>query len=76
MCTVSVVDRSDAHSLLRAGRAHSHSCDACNEYSRDSGVEIQPGDFGGTRILCKTATRLAKQTRPVGGENEVFNCVR
>lgn len=39
--------------------------DSCDEYSRDSGVEIQPGDFGGTRILCKTATRLAKQTRPM-----------
>lgn len=39
--------------------------DSCNGYSRDSGVEIQPGDFGGTRILCKTATRLAKQTRPM-----------
>jgi hypothetical protein len=36
-------------------------CDLLGEYSRDSGVEIQPGDFWGTRILCKTATRLAKQ---------------
>jgi len=45
-----------------------------SEYSRDSGVEIQPGDFGGTRTLCKTATRLAKQTRPVKGKGEGFNC--
>jgi hypothetical protein len=38
----------------------------------DSGVEIQPGDLRGTRVLCKTATRLAKQTRPIRGEGEGF----
>jgi len=38
----------------------------------DSGVEIQPGDFWGTRVLCKTATRLAKKRSPMGGEGEVL----
>lgn len=42
------------------------------QHSRDSGVEIQPGDFGGTRVLCKTATRLAKQTRPYEVSDEGF----
>jgi len=38
----------------------------------DSGVEIQPGDFWGTRVLCKTATRLAKQRSRMRGEGEVL----
>lgn len=38
----------------------------------DSGVEIQPGDFWGTRVLCKTATRLAKQRSLMRGEGEVL----
>jgi len=67
MCLGSAVDAQcplsprtfDAHQLQQASR---------DVYLRDSGVEIQPGDFGGTRILCKTATRLAKQTRPTRGK--------
>lgn len=51
-------------SPLRTFDAHQLQHALQDGYSRDSGVEIQPGDFGGSRVLCKTATRLAKQTRP------------
>ena len=53
----------DAHQLQHASQG---------VYSRDSGVEIQPGDFGGSEVLCKTATRLAKQTRPIKRRGEGF----
>lgn len=59
-------------SLPRTANAHQLQHASQDRYSRDSGVEIQPGDLRGTRVLCKTATRLAKQTRPIRGEGEGF----
>ena len=69
-----VVDAGDAQllSFRRTFNAHQLQHASQGVYSRDSGVEIQPGDLRGTRVLCKTATRLAKQTRPIRGEGEGF----